>query len=81
MTYVAGCDPRIMGIGPVPAIRNMLKATGKILEDIDLIEVYLAQCDVRQLNVPRRLRVMLALHQAVQSTRLSPRLKFCHLLK
>lgn len=36
---VAGCDPHIMGIGPVPAIRSMLKATGKTLQDIDLVEV------------------------------------------
>ena len=34
-----GCDPAIMGIGPVPAIRSMLQATGKTLEDLDLIEV------------------------------------------
>lgn len=34
-----GVDPSIMGIGPVPAIRNLLKVTGLKLEDIDLIEV------------------------------------------
>lgn len=36
---VVGVDPTIMGIGPVPAIRNVLKATGKTLDDIDLVEV------------------------------------------
>lgn len=34
-----GVDPSIMGIGPVPAIQNVLKVTGKTLNDIDLIEV------------------------------------------
>jgi acetyl-CoA acyltransferase 2 len=36
---VVGVDPSIMGIGPVPAIRNLLKATNLTLNDIDLIEV------------------------------------------
>jgi acetyl-CoA acyltransferase 2 len=36
---IAGCDPKIMGIGPVPAIEAMLKATNKKLDDIDLVEV------------------------------------------
>jgi len=35
----AGVDPRIMGIGPVPAIRKLLDKTGLRLEDIDLIEL------------------------------------------
>ncbi|EFA05913.1 3-ketoacyl-CoA thiolase, mitochondrial [Tribolium castaneum] len=34
-----GVDPTIMGIGPAPAIRNVLKASGKTLDDIDLIEI------------------------------------------
>lgn len=37
-SYV-GVDPSIMGIGPVPAIRNLLNVTGVKLDDIDLIEV------------------------------------------
>jgi acetyl-CoA acyltransferase 2 len=44
---IAGCDPKIMGIGPVPAIKQMLLKTGKFLQDIDLIEVneaFAAQC-------------------------------------
>ena len=36
---VAGVDPTIMGIGPAPAIRQLLKKTGRELKDIDLIEV------------------------------------------
>lgn len=36
---VVGVEPSIMGIGPAPAIRNLLKATGKTLEDMDLIEI------------------------------------------
>lgn len=34
-----GVKPEIMGIGPVPAIQNVLRVAGKKLEDIDLIEV------------------------------------------
>lgn len=34
-----GCDPTIMGIGPVEAIRGILKATGLTLVDIDLVEI------------------------------------------
>lgn len=34
-----GCDPSIMGIGPVPAIRNTLDAAGLTIADIDLFEI------------------------------------------
>lgn len=34
-----GVPPEIMGIGPVPAIQNVLKAAGLTLNDIDLVEV------------------------------------------
>lgn len=34
-----GVEPSIMGIGPVPAIQNVLKTAGKTLDDIDLVEV------------------------------------------
>ena len=37
-SYV-GVDPSIMGVGPVPAIENLLKVTKMSLNDIDLIEV------------------------------------------
>jgi acetyl-CoA acetyltransferase family protein len=36
---VAGVDPSVMGIGPVPAIREALSRTGLHLEDIDLFEI------------------------------------------
>jgi len=35
----AGVDPKIMGIGPVPATKKLLDETGKSLDDIDLIEL------------------------------------------
>ena len=35
----AGVEPMRMGIGPVPAIRALLKKTGRNLSDIDLIEL------------------------------------------
>ena len=35
----AGVDPRVMGIGPVPAIRTLLEITGLALEEIGLIEI------------------------------------------
>lgn len=34
-----GVDPRIMGIGPIPAIRKLLQQTGYRLEDIELFEI------------------------------------------
>lgn len=37
-SYV-GVQPEIMGIGPVPAIKNVLNATGLKLQDIDLVEI------------------------------------------
>ena len=36
---VAGCDPEIMGIGPVPATKIALKKAGLSLDDIDVIEI------------------------------------------
>jgi acetyl-CoA C-acetyltransferase len=36
---VAGVDPAHMGIGPVPAIRRALQASGLELDEIDLIEI------------------------------------------
>lgn len=38
-TAAAGVDPRIMGIGPAPAIRKLLAKTGLTLRQIDLLEV------------------------------------------
>ena len=36
---VAGVDPRVMGIGPVPAVRKLLDRTGVEPGDVDLIEL------------------------------------------
>ena len=36
---VAGVDPRVMGIGPVPAVRKLLARTGVTCGDIDLLEL------------------------------------------
>jgi len=37
--HVSGCDPSIMGIGPVPAINAALKKAGLGLGDMDRIEI------------------------------------------
>jgi acetyl-CoA acetyltransferase family protein len=55
---VAGVDPSVMGIGPVPASRMALDAAGLRLADMDLIEVNEAfapqTCAVeRELAIPR----------------------------
>jgi acetyl-CoA acyltransferase 2 len=36
---VAGCDPKVMGIGPAPAVRKALERSGMKLPDFDLIEI------------------------------------------
>jgi 3-oxoadipyl-CoA thiolase len=36
---VAGVDPRVMGIGPVPAVRKLLARAGVEVGDIDLVEL------------------------------------------
>jgi acetyl-CoA C-acetyltransferase len=53
----AGVDPKFMGIGPVPAVRALLKKTGMSLKDIDVFEVneaFAAQAlaVVRDLELP-----------------------------
>jgi acetyl-CoA C-acetyltransferase len=35
----AGVDPRIMGIGPVPAMRKLFQRTGLTMADFDLVEL------------------------------------------
>ncbi|XP_057555405.1 3-ketoacyl-CoA thiolase, mitochondrial [Hippopotamus amphibius kiboko] len=37
--FVSGCDPTVMGIGPVPAINGALRKTGLSLKDMDMVEV------------------------------------------
>ncbi|MDH5019167.1 thiolase family protein [Halobacterium rubrum] len=36
---VAGVDPEVMGIGPVPATRGLLDRTGDDIDDFDLVEL------------------------------------------
>jgi len=36
---VAGVDPRVMGIGPIPAVRKLLARTGIRVEQLDLVEL------------------------------------------
>ena len=36
---VAGVPPRVMGIGPVPATRKLLKRLGRTLDDFDVLEI------------------------------------------
>ena len=36
---VAGVDPRVMGIGPIPAVRKLLGRAGVDVSEIDLIEL------------------------------------------
>jgi len=54
---IQGCDPKIMGIGPVPATHQALKRAGMKLEQMDLIEVneaFAAQAlsVVKELQIP-----------------------------
>jgi len=36
---LASVDPKIMGMGPVPAVQNLFKRTGLSAEDMDVIEL------------------------------------------
>ena len=36
---VAGVDPRVMGIGPVPAVRKLLERSGVGVDELDLVEL------------------------------------------
>ncbi len=54
---LAGVDPAVMGIGPVPAIRKLLAQTGLSIADVDLFEIneaFAAQAAYcgRELGVP-----------------------------
>ncbi len=35
----AGVEPRLMGLGPVPAVRKVLERAGLNINDMDLIEL------------------------------------------
>jgi acetyl-CoA acetyltransferase family protein len=54
---VAGVDPRVMGIGPIPAVRKVLERTGRTVDDLDLVELNEAFASqslavVRELGIP-----------------------------
>ena len=36
---VAGVDPRVMGIGPIPSVRKLLERTGVGVDQLDLVEL------------------------------------------
>ena len=36
---MGACDPTVMGLSPVPAVKNLLKRSGLSLNDFDLIEL------------------------------------------
>jgi acetyl-CoA acyltransferase len=45
---VAGVDPTVMGIGPVPATRGLLDRAGRSIDDYDLVELneaFASQCE------------------------------------
>jgi acetyl-CoA C-acetyltransferase len=35
----AGVDPRVMGVGPVPAVRKLLARAGVAVDELDLVEL------------------------------------------
>lgn len=56
-TAVAGVDPSVMGIGPVPAVRKALKRAGLTIDQVDLVELneaFAAQslACMRELGIP-----------------------------
>jgi 3-oxoadipyl-CoA thiolase len=53
---VAGVDPRVMGIGPVPAVRKLLDRAGLTSADLDLVELNEAFAS-QSLAVIRELRL------------------------
>ncbi len=53
----AGVDPNLLGIGPIPAVRKLLKRTGLTIDMIDLFEfneAFASQvlASVRELKIP-----------------------------
>jgi len=54
---VAGVDPAVMGVGPVPATEGLLERTGASIDEFDLVELneaFASQClySQQQLGVP-----------------------------
>lgn len=57
---VSGCDPEVMGLGPVGATRKALKRAGLSIDDIDIVEIneaFAAQvlACIRELGIDERL--------------------------
>src|SRR5207249_9221239 len=57
---VAGVDPRVMGIGPVPAVRKLLARAGVDVGEIELVELNEAFASqslpvIRELGLDREL--------------------------
>ena len=53
----AGVEPRIMGIGPVPAIKKVLQRSGLTIDQMDVVEIneaFAAQClaTLREIGLP-----------------------------
>ena len=53
-----GCDPKVMGIGVVPAVRNLMKRIGWSLDDVEVFELneaFAAQSlsVLKELNLPK----------------------------
>ncbi|WP_087972504.1 thiolase family protein [Oceanobacillus rekensis] len=53
----AGVDPNLLGIGPIPAVKKLLKRTKLSIEDIDLVEfneAFASQvlASIRELDIP-----------------------------
>lgn len=54
---MAGIDPTIMGMGPVPAVRKVMKLTGLTIEQMDVVEINEAFASqsiacLRELGIP-----------------------------
>lgn len=85
-----GCDPKLMGEGPITAVPKALKKAGLRIDDIDIFELneaFAAQsiaCQ-RGLNIPdEKLNVQggaIALGHAVGATGMSLTVKAMHILK
>jgi acetyl-CoA C-acetyltransferase len=36
---ISGCDPQVMGIGPVPAVRKAMEKAGRSLDEVGVVEL------------------------------------------
>ncbi len=62
---VAGVEPRIMGVGPVPAVRKVLELSGLTLDQMDVIEI-------NEAFAAQALAVMKQLNIDVNDARINP---------